>query len=349
MPLGGVLADNYNRKRILVIGDALACLIVLGLALLIQQLSAATAWLLYPGLFALSCVTSVYYPCFQAVIPMVVAKDQLPQANALMLGTENVIAALGPLAGGFFVAVLGATESAVLNALTFAVSLAFILALRLGVLSGQQAVLTPSAAANQLVSGFREGMSNPIIRYGTVMFIFVNFGSHLIVGNFVYFLANDIGLGPFDVGLTMALTGIGAIAGSALAPALIRRVSSGSLMLGALAVNGAVIPTILLTHNMYAVAASRAVSMAAGAIIMITMFTLRQRAVPPQFLGRTVAITRAISFAPIPVAAVLGGWMIEATGSMTSVVLLSAAVMIGTSLYGLFTPFVEAGRRIQST
>jgi MFS family permease len=346
MPLGGVLADHYDRKKILIIGDGLSCLAVLALAVIVYFISPGTAWLLYPALLVLACITSIYYPCFQAVIPMIVPKDQLPRANALMVSAENIMTAIGPFAGGFFVATLGPTGSALVNAGTFAVSLVLILLLQIAGRAPARSHLNWRDAVAHLAAGAREAMSNDIIRYGTIMFLFVNFAAHLIVGNFIYFLSNDIGLNAFDVGVTMALTGVGAVLGAALAPMLMRRFSSGLLMLAALTINGLVVPTLLLTHDMYGVAASRGISMALQAIIVITMFTLRQRTVPPEFLGRTVAITRAISFAPIPIAAVAGGWLIQLTNSMTPVVILSAAIMLATSLYGWTTPFVAAGRRV---
>ncbi len=346
MPLGGVLADHYDRKKILIVGDGLSCLVALGLTAIVYFISSSTAWLLYPALLLLACITSIHYPCFQAVIPMIVSRDQLPRANALMFSAENIMTAVGPLAGGFFVVYLGPTGSALLNAGTFAVSLVLILLLQVAGPAQARSHLNWRDAISRLGDGAREAMSNDIIRYGTIMFLFVNFAAHLIVGNFIYFLSHDIGLSPFEVGVTMALTGVGAVLGAAVAPMLMRAFSSGLLMLVALTMSGLVVPTLLLTHSMYGVAASRGVSMALQAIIVITMFTLRQRSVPPEFLGRTVAITRAISFAPIPIAAVVGGWLIQLTNSMTSVVILSAAIMLATSLYGWTTPFVAAGRRV---
>lgn len=346
MPLGGVLADHYSRKKILIVGDGLSSVVVLVLAGIVHVISANTAWMLYPALLVLACITSIYYPCFQAVIPMIVPRDQLPRANALMFSAENIMTAIGPFAGGFFVAYLGPTGSALLNAGTFAASFVLVLLLQLSGPVQSRSGLSWREAAAQLAAGAREAMSNEVIRYGTIMFLFVNFAAHLIAGNFIYFLSSDIGLRPFDVGVTMALTGVGGVIGAALAPMLMRALSSGLLMLAALTMSGLVVLTLLLTHNMYGVALSRGISMALQAIIVITMFTLRQRTVAPEFLGRTVAITRAISFAPIPVAAVVGGWLIQLTHSMTSVFILSAAIMLATSLYGWTTPFVAAGRRV---
>lgn len=349
MPLGGVLADHYSRKRILVIGDGLSCVAVLVLAGIVHIISATTVWMLYPALLVLACITSIYYPCFQAVIPMLVPRDQLPRANALMFSAENIMTAIGPFAGGFFVAYLGPTGSALLNAGTFAASFVLVLGLKISGPVQARSNLSWRDALAHLGAGAREAMSNEVIRYGTIMFLFVNFAAHLVAGNFIYFLSSDIGLSPFEVGVTMALTGIGGVIGAALAPMLMRTFSSGLLMLSALTLSGLVVLTLLLTHSMYGVAVSRSVSMALQAIIVISMFTLRQRTVPSEFLGRTVAITRAISFAPIPVAAVFGGWLIQLTHSMTSVFILSAAIMLTTSIYGWTTPFVAAGKRVASS
>ncbi len=347
MPIGGVIADHYDRKTVLIVGDAASSLVMLVLACIIYTMSASTYWLLYPPIFFLGCITSVYYPCFQAVVPAIVPPERLARANSSLFATESLINVVGPLLGGIFVATLGPTGAAMVNVATFAASLAFIVMIRLGARKRAVHALTVDVITARLREGFSLAMSNSIIKYGTIIFVFANFASHLVVGNLIYFLSKTLSMGPSAVGITIALTAVGGLLGALAAPFLIRSVPNGILMLAGLTIGSPVTLLLLAADSMSSVALARGASMAIEAIIVVTMFTLRQRAVPAEFLGRTVAITRAISFAPIPVAAVLGGWLIQLTNSMVPVIVASAAVLLLTSIWGWFTPFPVATRELR--
>jgi hypothetical protein len=88
------------------------------------------------------------------------------------------------------------------------------------------------------------------------------------------------------------------------------------------------------------------VIMAAEAVIVVTMFTLRQRVIPGHYLGRTIAITRTISAAPVPLAAMVGGYMLTQMdgGALVST---SAVLLLVCGVGGLFTPIARVDRVIR--
>ncbi|MGK2740362.1 MFS transporter [Tepidicaulis sp. LMO-SS28] len=339
MPFGGVVADNYDRRRILIIGDLCAAFVCCALAIVVFYLDESNYLALYPLVFALACVTAIYHPTFQSIIPQFVSNERLPHANSLIFTAENLINVLGPLSGGLVVALLGHVGAIVANGATYITSLVLVLFIGATTRYGTSGKFTITDALQRLQDGFQVAMSIPLIRYGTVIFFFANFATHLVVGNFVYFLAHDIGLRATDIGLTIALTGLGGIAGAVAAPFLIRRIPSGPLMLAAVMIGGVIVLGLLTTSSMWSVAFVRGLSMALESIVVVTMFTLRQRLVSSEFLGRTVAITRALSFSSIPIAAAIGGWMIELNGNMNAVIWASGIVLMACALWAYTTPF----------
>lgn len=104
--LGGVIADDYVKKYVLIVGHFLAS----GLALLLlgvlwqRQLSYP---LLYGAIFLLSSVDPLTHPSFQSVIPELVTANQLVAANATIQTIENCISVVGPLLGGAIITLIG--------------------------------------------------------------------------------------------------------------------------------------------------------------------------------------------------------------------------------------------------
>ena len=114
--------------------------------------------------------------------------------------------------------------------------------------------------------------------------------------------------------------------------------AAGRLILLCLLLGGVSTLFLLQAGRVPSVAAVRAVTTGCSSIMVVTFFTLRQRVVPPQLLGRTVAVTRAITFVTVPFAALLGGAILGHAGSFRAVVLVSATLWIATGLIGWWTP-----------
>src|SRR4030042_6645905 len=95
-PLAGVVADRYNRKRILILADLARMCIVLGFLFVRTP---DQVWLLY-SLTALQLAFSgFFYPARNAMLPDVVSRADIGSANALSSATWSVMLALGAAMG----------------------------------------------------------------------------------------------------------------------------------------------------------------------------------------------------------------------------------------------------------
>ena len=195
-----------------------------------------------------------------------------------------------------------------------------------------------------LRDGYKTAMSFPLIKWGTFLFILVNFSNHIILGNIIYYLTENLGLDASRAGLVLGLSAGGAVIGAAMAPRFIGRVNPGRLMLGCVACSAAGTMLLLAGHilGVWIVVVGRAMNMACEAMIIVTMFTERQKLIPNRYLSRTVAITRTICYVPVPIAAMTGGYLLTMFGGdMTGLIVISAAVLVLCAVVGLFTPFVS--------
>ncbi len=126
-PLAGLLADRYDRKRLMIGADLLRAAVVLGF-LFIDR--AAQLPLLY-GLIALQMmIGAVFVPARSATLPNITSPGELLTANALSASTWSVLLAVGAAIGGFATEGLGVDAVFVLNSVSYLVSAAFVAGVR---------------------------------------------------------------------------------------------------------------------------------------------------------------------------------------------------------------------------
>jgi predicted MFS family arabinose efflux permease len=138
--------------------------------------------------------------------------------------------------------------------------------------------------------------------------------------------------------MAFAITGLGAVLGAIAAPAVERRFEPGRLLLVGTVLSGVVMLPMLAARDVVSVALPWAVVTGLGSVTAVTWFTLRQRVVPARLLGRAVALTRLVAFAAIPLGAVAGGLLLDATHSMAVVISIAAAASIAVGCAGFLTP-----------
>src|SRR3954451_19003021 len=128
--LGGVLADRYPRRRLLLVADgvrfaALALLAVLTLS------DALELWHVVVLVAVYGCGEALFGPAFNSIVPELVRDEHLVQANALdQVVRPLAYRLLGPAIGGAIVGVAGSGPAFAIDATTFLVSGAALLAMR---------------------------------------------------------------------------------------------------------------------------------------------------------------------------------------------------------------------------
>ncbi|MGD8604482.1 MAG: MFS transporter, partial [Anaerolineales bacterium] len=126
-PFAGVLADRYNRKRLMIATDLLRAIVVLGF-LLVR--SSEQIWLLYSLTALQLAISGIFFPTRNAILPDLVDDHELGAANALTSATWSVMLALGAALGGFVTGQWGIYRSFVVDAGTFILSAAMLSQLR---------------------------------------------------------------------------------------------------------------------------------------------------------------------------------------------------------------------------
>jgi MFS family permease len=118
-PLAGTFNDRFSRRKVMIVSDLLRVVIV---ACMLLVRTRSSVWVIYPLLFFETVMVAFFEPARNAVIPNVVAEDDVIVANTLSSATWSFDLAIGSVLGGIVAAWLGRDAVFVLNSLSFLIS-----------------------------------------------------------------------------------------------------------------------------------------------------------------------------------------------------------------------------------
>jgi MFS family permease len=326
--LGGVIADRYDRKQIMVLTD-------LGRAATMVAMAAAAAAeapaLVVIALAAIStALATPYFPAVGAATPALVGEDDLTAANTIIAAISNVTLALGPAVGGLVLALSTPITAFTVNAVTFLASAVLTWKIKTNLVpreSSDGGEAAPSFGS-RLAEGFRAiTSSGEVVLLLVVTLAFAVFYGQEIV---LYSLAatERLGLGDAGIGYLFAATGIGGI----LAAGLTGRISDRSRQGGILAISAilSAVPMMIIAVVTspvvaYALLLVEGVGFILGDVIGMTML---QRLLPGDLLGRVLGVLDSLMVAGIIVGSVLAPVLVEVAG-------LEVALVIGGGVLAL--------------
>lgn len=288
-PIGGAIVDRSNLKVSLITTNLAQAAMVLPLL----AVSADRIWPAYLVMAAQSALNQINDPTNIALIPRVVDRGQLTEANAALAGGESVARLVGAPLGGLLVAWTGLTAVVLIDAASFiAVAIA---ATRLATDTSPD---TSAPAAHRTVrEGLRQIRANPPL--GALVSIQslsqVAQGTFVVV--FVVFVVDTLGDDGAGLGAIRGVMAVGALAGSAaiarLAPTIepARLYAAGLIGMGAVALLFWNAPAVTTDLWLYVLLFS--LSGLPGAAVRVGLFTTLQTSCPPAALGRVAGILSA--------------------------------------------------------
>ena len=211
-PLGGVIADRYDRGRVLVVSDLARVAVMLGLAVLAAGDGPVG---LAAGLAALaSALGTVYRPAVVGMLPDVVGEEHLVAANATESIVENLSVVVGPMIGAGLLVVASPALAFGVNALTFLVSALCASAIRTRSRGDATEHHAGEGWARQLGRGFRELGHSRDARVFSGFLVGTSFVYGVQTVMLVLVAAQQLSGGTDEVGIFYAALGVGGIAGA---------------------------------------------------------------------------------------------------------------------------------------
>ena len=344
--VAGVVLDKANMRRVLIVADGFRALIFLSLAIAVAA-DWVEPWVVFLAAFLVGSSSAFFDAGLHALLPSVVAADQLVAANARLSIARNMAWTLGPAIGGVIVASGGGFAPAfVLNAATFVVSAAFLIQVKeLRAPARSEAPQLWAALGRSLQFISRQvhlrwatlGAAVTNLLFAPLKALLVLFVSRHLTGTMALpgFLDNWFH-GAAEVGHFLGVqAAIGAV-GVTVAPRL-----AGALGLGRMYVVG----LIMLGGGFFLVASSASfwamipagIALTGVGWVNVAFITMRQRLTPEHLLGRVMAATRTISYLLIPAGAAAGGFLAGSIG-LQEIYRAGAIVIGGLAVVLAFSP-----------
>jgi dTMP kinase len=293
-PVGGALADRFDRRMTMVIADVLRFSLFLSIPI-VGRLD----WL-FIATFLVECVTLFWIPAKEATVPNLVPKDRLEQANQLSLlttyGSAPVAAALFSILALISRAVFEKSHQADLalyiNAVTFLVSAITIFTLREIPSRVNQHVSVPSVL-RQIVDGWRFAGSTPVVR-GLIIGIVGAFAAGGAVIGIAKVYVGALNGGDAAYGAVFAAVFLGLAFGMFFGPRMLRHLSRRRLFGLAIITAGLTLVFIALIPNLVVVVFLATFLGASAGVGWVTGYTLVGLEVDDELRGRTFGFLQSL-------------------------------------------------------
>lgn len=289
--------------------------------------------------FILGSAEILFENAASAFVPMLVSRSSLGSANSKLLATQTVsMQFIGiPLGGTLFV--LAASAPFVVDAMTYAIALALILAIK-----GSYATSGRNAGDRRTVTAGPQGTVWQDVREGAawlwrhkplrglaILTAALNLAGATGESTLVLYASRVLGLDERGYAFLLSLLAVGAIAGSLVAArargrfGTVRTLGAAGAAMGA----GFVVPAT--TSSLPATIAALIAVGAASMVWNVVTVTARQELVPDVLLGRVTSAYRVVALGVLPLGAVLGGVVASKYGLHAPWVAASA-LMVGASI-----------------
>ncbi|HEX8889191.1 MAG TPA: MFS transporter [Pyrinomonadaceae bacterium] len=336
--LGGLVADAFDRKRLIVIAQTVM-LVSAGVLAAVTATGLESVWPIYLLTAISSAAVAFDNPARQALLPMLVPAEEFPKAVSLGLVAFQISMISGPALAGLILSVFGPAPIYAFNALSFLAVIVAVILMRAGGRAGLGEAETSRVSFGALSEGLKFVWRTPIIvQTMTLDFVATFFASATAL--LPIFAAEILHVGARGLGLLAAAPAIGSVI-TALAMArwgTIRR--QGVTVIVSIAIYGAATIAFGLSKIFWLSLLMLAITGAADTVSTVLRQTIRQLVTPNNLRGRMTSVNM-IFFMGGPqlgemeagvVAKIIGSRLAVVTGGLGCLVAVLLAMRLATNL-----------------
>jgi len=328
----GVIVDRFNKRWLMIAVDLVRAVLVLAVPLVATRSM--------PAVFALSFAIATggvfFEPAKLAMLPEIVAPGRLLRANSLFATSENLTEILGWAFAGVLLASVSTSVAFRLDALTFGVSAAALLAMRYRAPVRTAAEHAARAFWSELREGFRFLARDRGLRANTIMILVCVAGLGAAYPLTFFFAVKVLGGGAGAFGALEATVGAGFFIGSLALVALASRVRKGRVMIAGLAVMGLCLALVATTGSVVGAAVPFAIFGIANAVVLIAVDTYLQQVVPNGMRGRVLGTRFTLTQGMYAVSVLVGG-ALAGVIDVRILFVVVGAIVAASGLVGLLT------------
>ena len=306
----GALMDRWNRKRVMILCDALRAVNIATI-----PLALAAGVLTMPQIFVNAFVEGSCFVVFNiaevAALSRVVDRRQLPSAAAQNEAAFGLVGLVSPSIGGVLYKAVSPVFPFLVDAVSYAASVASLSLIR--VKFQAERTTAPRALGAEIREGLAWLWSRPLIR----TMAFLTGGINLVLSGTtltIILLAQHHGADANTIGVMFSIGASGGVLGAIVAGPIARRLSFARAILGSVAFSTLLYPMVLLAPNVFVIGAINAAMFATGPLYNVVQFSYRLALIPDHLQGRVNSAFRLIAWGSQPLGAAAAGVLLENLG-----------------------------------
>ena len=323
----GALVDRTRNLSLIKLGAAGrgALLLMIPLA---ASLGALRIELVYAVGFLTATLRLFADVAYQALLPTLIARDELVSANARLAVSESSADIAGPALAGLLVQWLSAPFAITLDALSLFLSGWLLRAIDVDDLPPREGKRT--TLGEEIRQGIVAVWHNAVLRWISCLLAGWQVLHHMFLALFILFAVREAGLSAAIVGVVFAFGGLGFLAASLALDRLSRRIGLGPTLLAGMCATALGWEMIswapesgprAIVHLSIAWACENC----GAGLCFLSYVSLRQGLTPAALLGRVIATTRFMTIAAAPAGALAGGVLGGAIGLRESIMMIGLA------------------------
>lgn len=323
--VAGALADNFNRRRIMILAQFFMMVVSVLLAVL-----TLTGWmtplLLLLFTFLIGCCGAVYNPPWQATVGDIVPREQISSAVTLNSVGFNLMRSVGPAIGGVIVAAWGSAVAFIFNAFCY---IPLIGALFLWKPSYKKSKLPREGIVGAMSDGLRYVMMSPHIINIMVRAFLFGCGAISILSLLPLVARNELHGNALVFGSLLGFFGVGAIVGGVINAWVRARFASETITI--ISFIGFAFSCLLLGLSRSFIL-SHLVLFPAGMcwVLALSLFnTSVQLSTPRWVVSRALALYQTSSFGGMALGSWLWGSLADGYGTKITLIICAAFLVIG--------------------
>ena len=336
--ISGVVADAWNRRRLMLATQLGSAVVALALAwLTFRGLSAV--WPIYALAALTSSVGAFDLPARQALIPMLVPREHLPNAISLNTGLMQIASVTGPAVAGVMIAATGVGWVYVANAVSFGFVFVALLAMRnVPDREPSRGGSRDDVSLHAALEGLRFVFRSPLIRSTMLLDFVATFFSSATALLPIY--AQDIlHVGASGYGWLYAAPAAGALVASVVMVPLTERIERrGPTLLWAVGGYGLATAAFGISRSFWVTFACLALTGATDTVSMVIRNIVRQLETPDRLRGRMSGVNMVFFIGGPQLGEFEAGAVANWMGAVFSVVSGGIGCIVATVWVALTTP-----------
>lgn len=330
----GTLVDRWDRKKTMITTDILRTVILL-FPVIMYFTGSLEIWHLYVANALLGSCEAFFRPAAFAILPNIVKKEHLVNANGMMNAALTGSMIIGPLLAGIVVAVYSAPHALLINAFTFSLSAITLLF----VPNNKATIAEEKNFLKELKEGFSFFKNYTGLLWLLCLSAITNAGMGIILTMIVPYAMDVLQVGSQGYGMMQTAVGVGFIIGS-VAATFFKKLPRRSVMIYAIIFAGSFIFTMMFAQS-FSITLLLIVGFGLNIAIWNTYSTTTyQELVPDEIRGRVQSVRLLIAQGTMPIGMAIGagiGNVIE----ITTVLGLVGFSIIISGIVALYIPSIH--------